>query len=161
MIRISKLMKSFSPQSTLGSKATEIDGMAMTPRCTKLSWLSMRYPPPICQKVTILTDRSVTKHGERWSLKKDRKNLLLESWKTVKVIVLAKNLILIHMPSPTQRYHRSPSSAYRNTDPKTRTTVRSLRDREVTAKYLYNLDLNSAYYDPKSRSLRQNPFEGI
>lgn len=25
--------------------------------------------------------------------------------------------------------------------------------------YLYNLDPNSAYYDPKTRSMRQNPFK--
>ncbi len=44
-------------------------------------------------------------------------------------------------------------------DPKTRTTVRNLRIREDTAKYLYNLDPNSAYYDPKTRSMRDNPFK--
>jgi len=42
-------------------------------------------------------------------------------------------------------------------DPKTRTTIRNLRIREDTAKYLRNLDLNSAYYDPKTRSMRENP----
>ena len=26
--------------------------------------------------------------------------------------------------------------------------------------YLYNLDVNSAYYDPKTRSMRENPFPG-
>ena len=36
-------------------------------------------------------------------------------------------------------------------------TVRNLRIREDTAKYLLNLDLESAYYDPKSRSMRQDP----
>ena len=25
--------------------------------------------------------------------------------------------------------------------------------------YLYNLDPNSAYYDPKTRSMRENPFK--
>ena len=44
-------------------------------------------------------------------------------------------------------------------DPKTRTTVRNLRIREDTAKYLYNLDQNSAFYDPKTRSMRENPFK--
>ena len=44
-------------------------------------------------------------------------------------------------------------------DPKTRTTVRNLRIREDTAKYLYNLDANSAFYDPKTRSMRENPFK--
>ncbi|EDO48812.1 predicted protein [Nematostella vectensis] len=42
-------------------------------------------------------------------------------------------------------------------DTKRRTTVRNLRIREDTAKYLYNLDINSAYYDPKTRSMRENP----
>lgn len=44
-------------------------------------------------------------------------------------------------------------------DSRTRITVRNLRIREDTAKYLYNLTDNSAYYDPKSRSMRENPFE--
>ncbi|CAB3987489.1 Pre-mRNA-splicing factor SLU7 [Paramuricea clavata] len=43
-------------------------------------------------------------------------------------------------------------------DSKRRTTVRNLRIREDTAKYLYNLDPNSAHYDPKTRSMRTNPF---
>ena len=36
-------------------------------------------------------------------------------------------------------------------------TVRNLRIREDTAKYLLNLDLESAHYDPKSRSMREDP----
>eukprot|EP00201_Polytomella_parva_P021530 CAMPEP_0175042336 /NCGR_PEP_ID=MMETSP0052_2-20121109/2500_1 /TAXON_ID=51329 ORGANISM="Polytomella parva, Strain SAG 63-3" /NCGR_SAMPLE_ID=MMETSP0052_2 /ASSEMBLY_ACC=CAM_ASM_000194 /LENGTH=529 /DNA_ID=CAMNT_0016305123 /DNA_START=67 /DNA_END=1653 /DNA_ORIENTATION=+ len=36
-------------------------------------------------------------------------------------------------------------------------SVRDLRIREDTAKYLLNLDLDSAYYDPKSRSMRADP----
>lgn len=46
-----------------------------------------------------------------------------------------------------------------NFDSKRRITVRNLRIREDTAKYLYNLDPNSAYYDPKTRSMRTNPFK--
>ncbi|OMH78595.1 Pre-mRNA-splicing factor SLU7 [Zancudomyces culisetae] len=42
-------------------------------------------------------------------------------------------------------------------DVQSRTTIRNLRIREDTAKYLHNLDPNSAYYDPKSRSMRDNP----
>lgn len=34
---------------------------------------------------------------------------------------------------------------------------RNLRIREDTAKYLLNLDTNSAYYDPKTRSMREDP----
>uniref|UniRef100_A0A8D8QMQ7 Pre-mRNA-splicing factor SLU7 n=1 Tax=Cacopsylla melanoneura TaxID=428564 RepID=A0A8D8QMQ7_9HEMI len=44
-------------------------------------------------------------------------------------------------------------------DSKQRITVRNLRIREDTAKYLRNLDPNSAYYDPKTRSMRDNPYE--
>ncbi|XP_078741862.1 pre-mRNA-splicing factor SLU7 [Lampetra fluviatilis] len=45
-----------------------------------------------------------------------------------------------------------------NFDSKRRITVRNLRIREDTAKYLRNLDPNSAYYDPKTRSMRENPY---
>jgi len=38
-----------------------------------------------------------------------------------------------------------------------RVTVRNLRLREDTPKYLRNLALDSAFYDPKSRSMRLNP----
>ncbi|KAB0802208.1 hypothetical protein PPYR_04394 [Photinus pyralis] len=46
-------------------------------------------------------------------------------------------------------------------DSKQRITVRNLRIREDTAKYLRNLDPNSAYYDPKTRSMRENPNKKI
>ncbi|KAL1512211.1 hypothetical protein AB1Y20_005474 [Prymnesium parvum] len=39
-------------------------------------------------------------------------------------------------------------------------SVRNLRIREDRAKYLINLDVNSAYYDPKTRSMRANPTAG-
>lgn len=45
-------------------------------------------------------------------------------------------------------------------DSKQRITVRNLRIREDTAKYLRNLDPASAYYDPKTRSMRDDPHEG-
>lgn len=44
-------------------------------------------------------------------------------------------------------------------DSNVRQTVRNLRIREDTAKYLYNLDPSSAYYDPKTRAMRGNPFD--
>lgn len=40
---------------------------------------------------------------------------------------------------------------------KSKTLVPHLRNREDTAKYLRNLALDSAYYDPKTRSMRENP----
>eukprot|EP00039_Didymoeca_costata_P004201 m.71924 g.71924 ORF g.71924 m.71924 type:complete len:563 (-) comp12290_c0_seq1:108-1796(-) len=45
-------------------------------------------------------------------------------------------------------------------DAKNRVSVRNLRIREDTAKYLRNLDLNSAHYDPKTRTMRSNPYAG-
>ena len=44
-----------------------------------------------------------------------------------------------------------------NKDDKVRTDVRNLRQREDTAKYLRNLDPNSAHYDGKSRIMKDNP----
>lgn len=46
-------------------------------------------------------------------------------------------------------------------DTKTRITVRNLRIREDTAKYLINLDETSAYYDPKTRSMRDAPVRNM
>ena len=46
-------------------------------------------------------------------------------------------------------------------DTKTRITVRNLRIREDTAKYLINLDPESAYYDPKTRSMRDAPLKNV
>lgn len=46
-------------------------------------------------------------------------------------------------------------------DDKLRTTTRNLRIREDTAKYLLNLDVNSAFYDPKSRSMREDPLKHL
>ncbi|XP_014665838.1 PREDICTED: pre-mRNA-splicing factor SLU7-like [Priapulus caudatus] len=46
-------------------------------------------------------------------------------------------------------------------DSKERITVRNLRIREDVAKYLRNLDPNSSYYDPKTRSMRENPYQQL
>lgn len=46
-------------------------------------------------------------------------------------------------------------------DTEKRISIRNLRIREDRAKYLYNLDLDSAYYDPKSRSMREAPNPSI
>ncbi|OXB71327.1 UNVERIFIED_CONTAM: hypothetical protein H355_004914 [Colinus virginianus] len=46
-------------------------------------------------------------------------------------------------------------------DDRYRINTRNLRIREDTAKYLLNLDVNSAFYDPKSRSMRENPFQNM
>ena len=42
-------------------------------------------------------------------------------------------------------------------DPKIKTNTRNLRIREDTAKYLLNLNEDSAYYDGKTHSMRENP----
>lgn len=46
---------------------------------------------------------------------------------------------------------------FANKDPRVRTTIRNLRIREDTAKYLRNLDPTSAPYDGKSRTMKENP----
>jgi pre-mRNA-processing factor SLU7 len=55
------------------------------------------------------------------------------------------------------KYAESADMAGSKVDTKRRITVRNLRMREDTAKYLLNLDPNSAHYDPKTRSMRANP----
>ena len=58
------------------------------------------------------------------------------------------------------KYTDSMDMPGQHVDSKQRISVRNLRIREDTAKYLLNLNPNSAYYDPKSRSMRDNPFAG-
>ena len=59
------------------------------------------------------------------------------------------------------KYAESADAVGQKLDTKTRITVRNLRIREDTAKYLINLDPSSAYYDPKTRSMRDNPNKGV
>ena len=58
------------------------------------------------------------------------------------------------------RYAETANMAGTKFDSKNRQTIRNLRIREDTAKYLLNLDVNSALYDAKTHSMRANPFEG-
>ena len=55
------------------------------------------------------------------------------------------------------KYAEAADAVGQKMDAKTRITVRNLRIREDTAKYLMNLDPESAYYDPKTRSMRDAP----
>ncbi|KAH8929321.1 hypothetical protein BT69DRAFT_1311224 [Atractiella rhizophila] len=59
------------------------------------------------------------------------------------------------------KYADEADAAGQRMDTKTRVTVRNLRIREDTAKYLVNLDIDSAYYDPKSRSMREAPDKNV
>ncbi|GAA97630.1 uncharacterized protein L969DRAFT_94771 [Mixia osmundae IAM 14324] len=59
------------------------------------------------------------------------------------------------------KYADAADVAGQKLDTKNRVTVRNLRIREDTAKYLINLDTESAYYDPKTRSMRENPSVGV
>lgn len=58
------------------------------------------------------------------------------------------------------KYADSADAAGQKVDTKSRITVRNLRIREDTAKYLMNLDEDSAHYDPKTRSMREAPKQG-
>ncbi|KAJ1508969.1 mRNA splicing protein [Coelomomyces lativittatus] len=55
------------------------------------------------------------------------------------------------------KYAEHADMAGQKVDMKSRQTVRNLRIREDIPKYLRNLDLMSAHYDPKTRSMRDNP----
>ena len=59
------------------------------------------------------------------------------------------------------KYAEAADQVGQKLDTKTRITVRNLRIREDTAKYLINLDAESAYYDPKTRSMRDAPEVGV
>ncbi|KAK7687039.1 mRNA splicing protein [Cerrena zonata] len=59
------------------------------------------------------------------------------------------------------KYAEAADAVGQKLDTKTRITVRNLRIREDTAKYLINLDPESAYYDPKTRSMRDNPLKNV
>jgi pre-mRNA-processing factor SLU7 len=59
------------------------------------------------------------------------------------------------------KYAESADQVGQKVDTKTRITVRNLRIREDTAKYLINLDIDSAHYDPKTRAMRDAPEEGV
>lgn len=60
-----------------------------------------------------------------------------------------------------EKYADAADAVGQKLDTKTRITVRNLRIREDTAKYLINLDPESAYYDPKTRSMRDAPLKNI
>lgn len=58
------------------------------------------------------------------------------------------------------KYAEAAEQIGQKVDEKNRITVRNLRIREDTAKYLINLNPESAYYDPKTRAMRDAPEEG-
>ncbi|KAG8822125.1 mRNA splicing protein [Serendipita sp. 399] len=60
-----------------------------------------------------------------------------------------------------EKYADAADAVGQKLDTKTRITVRNLRIREDTAKYLINLDPDSAYYDPKTRSMRDAPDKSV
>ncbi|XP_064255753.1 pre-mRNA-splicing factor SLU7-like [Passer domesticus] len=63
-----------------------------------------------------------------------------------------------HSSEDEDKHAEDIDTSGQNFDSKRRITVRNLRIREDTAKYLRNLDPNSAYYDPKTRAMRENPY---
>lgn len=59
------------------------------------------------------------------------------------------------------KYAEAASMAGTKVDTTNRMSIRNLRIREDRAKYLYNLNPDSAYYDPKTRSMREAPEAGV
>jgi pre-mRNA-processing factor SLU7 len=70
-----------------------------------------------------------------------------------------KNGLMRVMQAKTQMYAEGVAKPVQKKDMKAkdRVTVNNLRIREDTAKYLLNLDVDSSHYDPKTRSMRENP----
>ncbi|SPO24025.1 related to step II splicing factor SLU7 [Ustilago trichophora] len=63
--------------------------------------------------------------------------------------------------SDEDKYADKADAVGQKVDTDKRMTIRNLRIREDRAKYLYNLDVNSAYYDPKTRTMREAPNPNI
>lgn len=63
--------------------------------------------------------------------------------------------------SDEEKYADKADAVGQKVDTDKRMTIRNLRIREDRAKYLYNLDPNSAYYDPKTRTMREAPNPNI
>lgn len=63
--------------------------------------------------------------------------------------------------SDQDKYADKADAVGQKVDTDKRMTIRNLRIREDRAKYLYNLDVNSAYYDPKTRTMREAPNPNI
>ncbi|CDW96939.1 hypothetical protein [Sporisorium scitamineum] len=63
--------------------------------------------------------------------------------------------------SDDEKYADKADAVGQKVDTDKRMTIRNLRIREDRAKYLYNLDVNSAYYDPKTRTMREAPNPNI
>ncbi|CBQ69368.1 related to step II splicing factor SLU7 [Sporisorium reilianum SRZ2] len=63
--------------------------------------------------------------------------------------------------SDDEKYADKADAVGQKVDTDKRMTIRNLRIREDRAKYLYNLDVNSAYYDPKTRTMREAPNPAI
>lgn len=58
------------------------------------------------------------------------------------------------------KYAEAANMAGQKVDTDNRMSIRNLRIREDRAKYLYNLNPESSYYDPKTRSMREAPGGG-
>lgn len=63
--------------------------------------------------------------------------------------------------SDDEKYADKADAVGQKVDTDKRITIRNLRIREDRAKYLYNLDVDSAYYDPKTRTMREAPNPNI
>ena len=80
-------------------------------------------------------------------------------WQTVEASVAHWLLwvVLQRTPFPSAAGYGKVEKRVRTTGGGATGSVRNLRIREDTAKYLLNLDPSSAHYDPKSRSMREDP----
>lgn len=92
--------------------------------------------------------------------------ILVQETPTLEIQIQIVTQIVTAMPLTTRTLEKmkdfdKTTATVATKDDKLRTTTRNLRIREDTAKYLLNLDVNSSFYDPKSRSMRDDPLKHL
>ncbi|KAL0482041.1 pre-mRNA-processing factor SLU7 [Acrasis kona] len=65
------------------------------------------------------------------------------------------------MVDQDEREAEGSTAVFSGVNPKNKTSSKNLRIREDIAKYLYNLEDDSAHYDPKTHSMRENPLPDL
>ncbi|KAJ3276630.1 mRNA splicing protein [Terramyces sp. JEL0728] len=134
------------------------------PRKKGAKWTGMDIQPDeVVQKLELGFDAK----RDRWNGYNPEEQLRqVEEWELVeekrkaKRQEISKDSKELDDSDDEEKYAERGEAVGQRVDDKTRVTVRNLRIREDTAKYLRNLDLESAYYDPKTRTMRDNPYEG-
>ncbi len=130
--------------------ANTIDGTATIPRATNKSWSvsTRRTEFIVCSETNDATEYEAVEE-ERMRRKAEEQALKYLSDKKTE-----------DEDNEDDEFKEAETAADKFASKQdSKNTVRDLRIREDIAKYLRNLDPNSAFYDPKSRSMRDNPYK--